>query len=235
MAETKQRILIIEDDPDIAALIKDYLEIEKFELVIESDGRKGMERALNEPFALILLDLMLPGKDGMSICKEIRSKVDIPILMVTARIEDIDKIRGLGLGADDYITKPFSIAELVARVKSHITRYTRLTKNSNTTKEMGELDFGYLRIIHATHKVFVDNNEVTLTRKEFELLYFLAVNKEIVFSKEQIYDKIWGEDTYGDMSTVTVHVKRLREKIEKNPSEPVYIQTVWGTGYKFIA
>jgi DNA-binding response OmpR family regulator len=232
MTDTKQRILIIEDDVAIARLEKDYLEIDNFEVVIEGNGRKGMEHALKEQFSLILLDLMLPGKDGLEICKEIRSRIDIPILMVTARIEDIDKIRGLGLGANDYITKPFSIAELVARVKSHIANYTRLTKNQSTTK-LDEFVFGNLRINNSTHQVFVDDNEITLTRKEFELLYFLAVNKEIVFSKEQLYDKIWGEDMYGGINTVTVHIKRLRGKIEKNHSEPVYIQTVWGTGYKF--
>ena len=192
-----------------------------------------MERALKEEFSLILLDIMLPGTDGMTICRKIREKVDIPILMVTARIEDIDKIRGLGLGADDYITKPFSPSELVARVKSHISRYTRLTKTTGLLKTFDELDFGDLRINNSAHSVFVDDNEIILTRKEFELLYFLAVNKEIVFSKEQLYDKLWGEDMYGDMKTVAVHIKRLREKIEKNPSEPVHIQTVWGFGYKF--
>jgi len=227
-------ILIIEDDPDIAALEKDYLEMDNFEVVIERNGRKGMERALKEQFALILLDLMLPGKDGMTICRDIREKVDIPILMVTARIEDIDKIRGLGLGADDYITKPFAPAELAARVKSHIARYERLTKKSAESKAFDELYFGRLRINNSTHQVFVDETEITLTRKEFELLYFLAVNKDIVFSKEQLYDKIWGEDMYGDIKTVAVHIKRLREKIEKNPCEPVHIQTVWGTGYKFV-
>ena len=235
MAEQKQKILIIEDDNDIAALEKDYLEINNFEVAIETDGYKGMERALKEQFALILLDLMLPGMDGMTICRNIREKVDVPILMVSARIEEVDKIRGLGLGADDYITKPFAPAELVARVKSHITRYGRLTKNSATRKTFDELDFGDLRINHTTYQVFVNNNEISLTRKEFELLYFLASNREMVFSKEQIYDKIWGDDMYGDMKTITVHIKRLREKIEKNPSEPVYIQTVWGTGYKFTA
>jgi DNA-binding response OmpR family regulator len=170
MAGAKQRILIIEDDSDIAALEKDYLEINDFEVVIENNGLKGMERALKEQFALVLLDLMLPGKDGMTICRNIREKVDIPILMVTARIEDIDKVRGLGLGADDYITKPFSPAELVARVKSHISRYTRLTKNRAAMKAPDELDFGDLRISHAARQVFVNDSEIILTRKEFELL-----------------------------------------------------------------
>jgi len=235
MADTKQRILIIEDDSDIAALEKDYLEINNFEVVIEKNGLEGMERALKEQYALILLDLMLPGADGMTICRNIREKVDVPILMVTARVEEVDKVRGLGFGADDYITKPFAPAELVARVKSHITRYERLTKSFSTQKTHDELDFGDLRIKHTTYQVFVNNIEIALTRKEFELLYFLASNREIVFSKEQIYDRIWGEEMYGDMKTIAVHIKRLREKIEKNPSEPMYIQTVWGTGYKFIA
>jgi len=235
MANVKQKILIIEDDPDIAALEKDYLEINNFDVVVETNGQQGMERALKESFSLILLDLMLPGKDGMTICRAIREKVAIPILMVTARVEDIDKVRGLGLGADDYITKPFSPAELVARVKSHIARYARLTQMSASPQTLGELDFGSLRINHATFQVFVDDAEITLTRKEFELLYFLASNREMVFSKEQLYDKLWGENRYGDIKTVAVHIKRLREKIEKTPCEPLFLQTVWGTGYKFIA
>ena len=230
----KQRILIIEDDNDIAMLEKDYLEMNNFEVVIEKNGLKGMELALKEQFSLILLDLMLPGKDGMTICRSIREKFDIPILMVTARIEEIDKVRGFGLGADDYITKPFAPAELVARVKSHISRYTRLTIKSGTLKELDELDFGDLRINPSTCQVFVDDIEITLARKEFELLIFLASNKEILFSKEQLYEKLWGENMYGDLKTVTVHIKRLREKIEKNPCEPVHIITVWGMGYKFI-
>jgi len=231
MTETKHRILILEDDPDIAALEKDYLEMENFEVIVEQDGEVGMRRALNESFSLIILDLMLPGRDGMSVCREIRSKLDIPILMVTARIEDIDKIRGLGLGANDYISKPFSITELVARVKSHIAHYSRLKGNGGGSSM--DLDFGGLRINHASRQVYADENEIILTRKEFDLLYFLASNRDIVFSKEQLYDRIWGEDVYGDIGTVTVHIKRLRSKLEKNPTEPVYIQTLWGTGYKF--
>jgi DNA-binding response OmpR family regulator len=155
--------------------------------------------------------------------------------MVTARLEDTDKIHGLELGADDYITKPFSIAELVARVKSHLARYARLTNNQNSSKTSDELYFGDLRINQATYQVFVDDSEITLTRKEYELLYYLAVNRGNVFSKDQIYNKIWGEDMHGDIKTVAVHIKRLREKIEKRPSEPVHLQTVWGMGYKFIA
>ena len=239
MASQKQKVLIIEDDPDIASLEKDFLEANNFEVVVESDGQKGAELAVNENFSLILLDIMLPGKDGMAICREIREKIDIPILMVTARIEDAHKVRGLGLGADDYITKPFSPTELVARVKSHIARYARLTKKAGLSKtsnkdDTEELDFGDLRIDYGAHRVYVNENEITLTNKEFELLFFLASNKESVFSKEQIYDRIWGEDVYGEMKTVTVHINRLREKIEKNPVSPAHIQTVWGAGYRFI-
>ncbi|MDR0685666.1 MAG: response regulator transcription factor [Spirochaetaceae bacterium] len=230
-----QKILIIEDDKDIAALEKDFLEINGFTVIIEGDGIKGAERALSEDFALILLDLMLPGKDGRTVCREIRKKIDIPILMVTARIEDADKVRGLGLGADDYITKPFSPAELVARVKSHLARYERLTRNADAPKKTDKIDFGWIQINHAARRVFVNDKEIALAHKEYELLYFLADNKERVFSKEQLYDKIWGEDMYGDIKTVAVHINRLREKIEHDPANPIHIQTLWGAGYRFMA
>jgi len=235
MPEAKETVLIIEDDKEIAAIEKDFLEINGFSVAIENDGLRGQKSALSGVFSLIILDLMLPGKDGMLICREIRDKIDIPILMVTARTEDNDKIKGLGFGADDYIIKPFSPTELVARVKSHIARYKRLTQNSNTMQKRDEMDFGWLRINNGTHCVFVDEKEIILTNKEYELLYFFAANTEMVFSKEQIYDRIWGEDMYGDLKTVTVHINRLREKIEKNPAEPAHLQTVWGAGYRFIS
>jgi DNA-binding response OmpR family regulator len=228
------KILIIEDDAAIAAVERDFLEIDGFEVCHETNGIKGMERALSGGFALILLDLMLPGKNGYEICRAIREKIDIPVLMVTARIEDIDKIRGLGLGADDYISKPFSPTELVARVKAHIARYERLTKNRASLKPGSEIDLGWLKINQATHRVFLHENEMALTNKEYELLYFLVSNAEIVFSKEQLYDKIWGEDMYGDMKTVAVHINRLREKIEPNSTKQEHIQTVWGAGYRFM-
>jgi len=234
MPEKKAKILIIEDDKEIAAIEKDFLEINGFEVIIENDGLKGQALALSGNFSLIILDLMLPGKDGMSICREIRNKIDIPILMVTARMENNDIIRGLGFGADDYIVKPFSPTELVARVKSHINRYNRLTNVSLIIHRNDEIDFGWLRINNATHRVFVNENEITLTHKEYELLYLFAANTEMVFSKEQIYDKLWGKEMYGDLKTVVVHINRLREKIEKKPSEPVHLQTVWGVGYRFI-
>jgi DNA-binding response OmpR family regulator len=234
MTTAQPKVLIIEDDKDIAGIEKDFLEINGFEVVIESNGTSGMKRALEGGFDLILLDLMLPGKDGLSICREIREKVDVPILMVTARTEDIDKVRGLGIGADDYITKPFSPTELVARVKSHIARFKRLTEKTDAAKKSSEIDFGWLKINNETRRVFVNEKEITLTNKEYEMVYFLACNEDTVFSKETLYDKIWGEDMYGEIKTVTVHINRLREKIETDPANPLRIQTVWGAGYRFV-
>jgi DNA-binding response OmpR family regulator len=228
------KVLIIEDDTAIAEIERDFLEIEGFEAIHEADGKKGMAMALSGGFDLILLDIMLRGINGYEICREIRDKIDIPILMVTARIEDIDKIRGLGLGADDYISKPFSPAELVARVKTHISRYKRLKGgNEPGQTKTGEIDLGRLRITPATRRVYVEDKEISLTNKEYELLLFFVSNPEIVLNKERLYDKIWGEDTFGDLKTVTVHIKRLREKIEGDPSNPRHIQTVWGAGYRF--
>ena len=233
MTETKPKILIVEDDKEIAAIEKDFLEISGFEVVIENNGIDGQKQALSDNFDLILLDLMLPGKDGMIICREIRDKIDIPILMVTAAMEDNEKIRGFGFGADDYIVKPFSPSELVARVKSHIARYKRLTRKTGIHMKTEEIDFGWLRINNGTRRVYINENEITLANKEYDLLYFLAENPEMVFSKEQIYDRIWGEDMYGDLKTVAVHINRLREKIEKSPSNPAHLLTVWGAGYRF--
>jgi len=234
MATAKKKILIIEDDKAIAGVEKDFLEINGFEVVIDNDGIKGKEHALSGEFALILLDLMLPKKDGISVCREIREKIDIPIIMVTARMADDEKIKGLGLGANDYIVKPFSPTELVARVKSHIAQYERLTQKTGRQQKQDEIDFGWMRINNTTHRVYVNDVEVSLNPKEYDLLFFLASNPEMVFSKETLYDKIWGEDVYGDLTTVKVHISRLREKIEKNPADPLHIETVWGTGYRFL-
>jgi DNA-binding response OmpR family regulator len=229
------KILIIEDDKAIAEVERDFLEINGFEVSIESDGIKGMEQALKGSFNLILLDLMLPGKSGYEICKAIREKIDIPILMVTARIEDVDKVRGLGLGADDYISKPFSPAELVARVKSHIARYERLKGSAKLLETKNEkIIVENLRILPSTRRVYSFDKEVVLTNKEYELLLFLVSNSEIVFSREGLYNQIWGDNMYGDLKTVTVHINRLREKIEKDPANPRHIQTVWGVGYRFV-
>jgi DNA-binding response OmpR family regulator len=229
------KVLIIEDDTALAEVERDFLEIDGFEVIHEADGRKGMERALSGGVDIILLDLMLPGISGYEICRGIREKLDIPILMVTARIEDMDKVRGFGLGADDYIAKPFSPTELAARVKAHINRYRRLKAgNVPAQNKTGEIDFGRLKIIPAARRVYVENKEITLANKEYEMLLFFASNPEIVLSKERLYDKVWGEDTFGDLNTVTVHINRPREKIENDPSNPRHIQTVWGAGYRFM-
>jgi DNA-binding response OmpR family regulator len=234
----KKKILIIEDDKTIANVEKDFLELDGFEAVIEHNGKKGKELALSGDFDLILLDLMLPGQDGMSICREIRGKIDIPILMVTAKLEDSEKIKGLGFGADDYIVKPFSVTELVARVKSHIARYERLTQKSCQNQKaditVEEIDFGWLRINNTTHRVYANDVEIMLPPKEYELLFILASSPEQVFSKDTLYGRIWGEDVYGDINTVKEHISRLRKKIEKNPDEPVHIETVWGAGYRLV-
>lgn len=227
-----KRILIIEDDKSIAELERDYLEIEGFETVMASDGNEGLSAAQRGEVHLILLDLMLPGINGFELCKNFRKLTDIPILMVTAKNEDIDKVRGLGLGADDYIVKPFSPSELVARVKAHLARYDRLIQKSSHDDD---IHIRELCINRASRQVFVGEKEVNLTTKEFELLTFLAMHPNHVFSKDLLFERIWGFDAFGDPSTVTVHVKKIREKVETNPAKPTFIQTVWGAGYKFKA
>lgn len=225
-----EKILIIEDDAAIAAIERDYLEIDGFAVEIASDGIAGLDRGLNGGFDLILLDLMLPGLDGFTLCRRLREKLDIPILMVTARQEDIDKIRGLGLGADDYIEKPFSPSVLVARVKANLAQYRRV---SGAKKVPSEITLGGIRINTGTHRVFAEGREVELKNKEFELLLFLMLNVDMVFDRETLYEKVWGMDAMGDNATVAVHINRLREKIEKDPAKPRYIETVWGAGYRF--
>ncbi|WP_026888313.1 response regulator transcription factor [Clostridium beijerinckii] len=226
-----KKILIVEDDKSIAEIERDFLEISGFETFIVADGMEGLKHASSGEYDLILLDLMLPNIDGYEICKKIRGSINIPIIMVTARIEDVDKIRGLGLGADDYISKPFSPTELVARVKANLAQYERLTTGNSEKNE--EIQVGSVRINSKAHRVYVDGKEIELKNKEYELLLFLITNADIVFSKEILYDKIWGMDSYGDMKTVAVHINRLRDKIEKDTSNPVHIQTVWGAGYRF--
>lgn len=227
-----QKILIVEDDRDIAAIERDYLELNNYQVEITGDGVSGLERGLHGGFDLILLDLMLPGMDGFSVCQKLRENIDVPILMVTARREDIDKIRGLGLGADDYIEKPFSPSVLVARVKAHLARYERLTGDLRNRK--AELQAGGLQLNTETRRVYVDGQEVELKNREYELLYFLMLHMDMVFSREELYEKIWGLDAMGDNATVAVHINRIRDKIEQDPSHPRYIQTVWGAGYRFI-
>lgn len=224
------KILIIEDDVAIAEIERDYLELDGFAVEIAADGNVGLERGLSGEHSLILLDLMLPGMDGFAICRALREQIDVPILMVTARQEDIDKIRGLGLGADDYIEKPFSPSVLVARVKAHLARYRRLTSSERTS---GEIQIGGIRLNEETHRVYVDGREVELTNKEYELLLFFMLNVDVVFSREQLYERIWGWDAMGDSATVAVHINRLRKKIEQDPANPRYIVSVWGAGYRF--
>jgi DNA-binding response OmpR family regulator len=226
-----KKILIIEDDSAIAAIERDYLEIDNFIVEIAENGISGIEKAMTGSFQLILLDLMLPGTDGFAVCRQIREHLDIPILMVTARLEDIDKIRGLGLGADDYIVKPFSPSVLVARVKANLAQYERL--KGDRQKPMSELTVGNIRINTKSHRVYNMDKELDLKNKEYELILFLVTNADIVFSKEALYERIWGFDALGDNATVAVHINRLREKIEENPSNPQYIETVWGAGYRF--
>jgi DNA-binding response OmpR family regulator len=225
-----KRILIIEDDLNIAELERDYLQLHGYKTEIVQDGEQGLKMALAGIFDLVVVDLMLPKKDGYQIIKEIRRKFEIPIVVVSAKSEDIDKIRGLDQGADDYLTKPFSPAELAARIKSHINRYERL-KGISTSMEI--ISHKGLEINTASHKVFINGKEVQLTTKEYELLVFLATNPNIVFTKEHIFDTIWGQEYPGDAATVPVHIQKIRKKIEKDPSNPEFIETLWGSGYRF--
>ncbi|MCD7825214.1 MAG: response regulator transcription factor [Clostridiaceae bacterium] len=225
------KILIVEDEPSIAELEKDYLELSNFEVQIETDGSAGAARALDEDFDLIILDLMLPGMDGFDICKLIREKKNTPIIMVSAKKDDIDKIRGLGLGADDYMTKPFSPSELVARVKAHLSRYERLTNSGMPQNEI--IQIRSLKIDKTARRVYMDGEEKAFTTKEFDLLTFLASHPNRVFSKEELFKEIWEMESVGDIATVTVHIKKIREKIEKSTSKPQYIETIWGVGYRF--
>ena len=228
-----KKILIIEDEADIASLEKDYLELSGFEVDIDTDGSLGLADALSKDYDLFILDLMLPGTDGFDICKKIREEKAVPILMVSAKKDDIDKIRGLGLGADDYITKPFSPSELVARVKAHLARYERLVGTG--AKKNDVIQIRGLKIDKTARRVWVNGKETQFTTKEFDLLTFLAENPDHVFSKDELFRKIWNMESIGDIATVTVHIKKIREKIEFDTSKPQYIETIWGVGYRFKA
>ena len=215
----------------IAELEKDYLELSGFDVVMQHTGDAGLKAALNEDFNLIILDLMLPNVDGFEICKKVREKKNTPIIMVSAKKEDIDKIRGLGLGADDYMTKPFSPSELVARVKAHLARYERLVGSGVKANEI--IEIRGIKIDKTARRVYVNGEEKAFTTKEFDLLTFLAENPNHVFTKEELFNKIWDMESIGDIATVTVHIKKIREKIEFNTSKPQYIETIWGVGYRF--
>lgn len=225
-------ILIIEDERAIAELERDYLESHGFNADIEGKGDIGLQKALEGQYDLIILDLMLPKMDGFEICRQIRQAKDIPVLMVTAKKEDIDKIRGLGLGADDYMTKPFSPSELVARVKAHLSRYERLTGSGMKGARGEQLHIRGLFIDKPSRRVTIHEHEAMLTAKEFDLLLLLASHPNRVFEKEELFERVWGQESLGDAATVTVHIRRLREKIEHDPSNPQYIETIWGVGYR---
>ena len=224
------KILIVEDEEAIADLEKDYLELSGFEVEIAGDGELGEKMALENDYSLIVLDVMLPGKEGFEICKAVRAKKNVPILMVSAKKDDIDKIRGLGLGADDYITKPFSPSELVARVKAHLSRFERLI---NATPVNKMIEIRGLKIDKTARRVWVDGEEKQFTTKEFDLLTFLAENPNHVYTKDELFREIWDMDSIGDIATVTVHIKKIREKLEFDSTNPQYIETIWGVGYRF--
>lgn len=226
------RILIVEDEVAIADLEKDYLELSDFQVDICNSGDEGLDMALKGDYNLVILDLMLPGMDGFEVCRRIREEKNIPILMVSAKKDDIDKIRGLGLGADDYMTKPFSPSELVARVKAHMARYERLV-GTNQKPQNDIVEIRGIRIDKTARRVYVDGEERTFTTKEFDLLTFLAENPNHVYTKEELFREIWDMDSIGDIATVTVHIKKIREKIEKDTAKPQYIETIWGVGYRF--
>ena len=225
------KILIVEDEEAIADLEKDYLELSGFEVQVANDGVKGLELALSDDFNLVILDLMLPGVDGFEICRKVREEKNTPIIMVSAKKDDIDKIRGLGLGADDYMTKPFSPSELVARVKAHLARYERLI--GSAVEENKIIEIRGLKIDTTARRVWVNGEEKNFTTKEFDLLTFLAENPNHVFTKEELFQEIWDMESIGDIATVTVHIKKIREKIEYDTSKPQYIETIWGVGYRF--
>ena len=224
------KILIAEDDPEIAMLERDYLEMEGYEAAVVDNGQQAVTQALKGGYDLILLDLMLPGCGGYDVCRLIRDRIDVPILMVTARTESVDKIRGLGLGADDYIAKPFDPAELVARVKAHLSRYARLTGGGQREPEV--IDLGGLQILPQSWRIVKDGREIRMPNREFALLKFLAEHPNTVFSKEKLFETIWGYEYVGDSATVTVHIGRIRDKVEDDPARPKLIETVWGAGYR---
>ena len=225
------RILIVEDEETIADLERDYLELSGFEVEVANDGETGLEKALTDQFDLVILDLMLPGVDGFEICREVRQKKNTPIIMVSAKKDDIDKIRGLGLGADDYMTKPFSPSELVARVKAHLARYERLIGSNVQTNDI--IEIRGLKIDTTARRVWVNGEEKAFTTKEFDLLTFLAGHPNHVYTKAELFSEIWDMESIGDIATVTVHIKKIREKIEYDTSKPQYIETIWGVGYRF--
>ena len=227
----EKKVLIIEDEQAVAELEKDYLELSGFSVEIANDGMEGLEKVLKGTFDIIILDVMLPSVDGFEICKKIREVKNIPVIMVSSKKDDIDKIRGLGIGADDYMTKPFSPSELVARVKAHLSRYEKLVGFGKHENEL--IEIRGLKIDVTARRVWVDDEERFFTTREFDLLVFLAANPNRVFTKEELFKEIWGMEPEGDIATVTVHIKKIREKVELDSGNPQYIETIWGVGYRF--
>lgn len=229
-----KKILIIEDDLNIQGIEKDYLEANSFSVSTAADGETGLKMALSGDFDLILLDIMLPKMDGLEVCRKIRAEKDIPILLVSAKKEDLDKIKGLGFGADDYIVKPFSPGELVARVIAHISRYNRLTAKEKKNTDDRDITIGALKLKKASRRAYINDTEIVLTNKEFDLIYFLAKSPDTVFTKEELFNEIWNYDSMGETSTITVHVNRIRDKIKEIDPNLDFIHTVWGRGYRFM-
>ena len=225
------KILIVEDEVAIADLEKDYLELSGFDVEVANDGLIGYQKAMEEDYNLVILDLMLPGMDGFEICRKLREEKNTPIIMVSAKKDDIDKIRGLGLGADGYMTKPFSPSELVARVKAHLSRYERLIGSAAEVNKV--IEIRGLKIDTTARRVWVNGQEKAFTTKEFDLLTFLASHPNHVYTKDELFSEIWDMESIGDIATVTVHIKKIREKIEMDTSNPQYIETIWGVGYRF--
>ncbi len=227
------KILIIEDEKEIADLEKDYLEMNGFEVETFDRGDDGLDAAMNNDYDLVVLDLMLPGTDGFDICRKVRAEKNTPIIMVSAKKDDIDKIRGLGLGADDYMTKPFSPGELVARVKAHLAQYERLVGAGKRKSDNDLIEIRGIKIDKTARRVFVDGEEKIFTTKEFDLLSFLAENPNKVYTKDDLFRTIWGMESVGDIATVTVHIKKIREKLGDVSGDSKYIETIWGVGYRF--
>ena len=228
---SEEKVLIVDDEKEIRELIRDYLIVEGFEVQMANDGKEAIEKFESDNFDIVILDIMLPKIDGMEILKIIRGKSNIPVMMLSAKKSDVDKVLGLGLGADDYMTKPFSPKELVARIKAQLRRYNEF---SNSQFNRNILEFKNLKIDLDGYNVYLNDEKIQMSAKEFEILKYLALNPERVYSREQIFNQIWGFNEYGDINTVTVHIRKIREKIEKDSSNPEYIETVWGVGYKFV-
>lgn len=229
----KKKILIIEDDVSISEIQRDYLNMSGYEVECAYDGEEGLEFIKTGNFDLVVLDIMLPKMDGFEILKQITEIKDIPVIVLSAKDEEIHKIKALNLGADDYMTKPFSMGEFVARVNGHLKIYDRLKNAAPFIPKNKIITIRNLKIDESDRRVFINDKEIVFTQKEFELLLFLAKNPNRVFSKDQLFERIWGYDALSDTTTVTVHMSKIREKIELNPQKPEYIETVWGIGYRF--